>query len=488
VTAPPPGSATTLAPARRAAVPRAVRPSLPPVQSHPGPVTTRRRDDWPHTSRILPWLIAAFIAMLWLVPFNTISLTVSLPFDLYLDRLVLPLIVVAWALSLVIGGRNAPRVRVTPIHIAVGAYVVVSFLSVIFNVGWLNRELLFNTSLKQLVLLSSYVMFFVIVASVVRPTEVGAFVKLSLGLAVLCGLGTLWEYHFHFDVFYQWAHDLLPSGVFKVPLPDPTAVDELGRPEIYGSAQDPLELVTMLAIALPVALVGAIQSKARRERILYAVAATVLLAANFATYKKSALVVPAVLIVLIAAFRPRLMVRLLPIVLVVFVAVHLLAPAALSGVLDQLIGGHVTAVGTTAHRTSAYRDVRPLVWARPLFGQGYGSYNAHLLRIFDSQWLTSLIDTGVIGVVALLSMMLTVLAVARPLFSGHDRNSERARLALGLGVGAIGLLASSFLYDAMSFPHGPYIFLSFAAFVAVLAGASDAPSWRNRRRSAPVAG
>ena len=475
MTAPPPGSATTAAPARRAAGPRAVQRMSRPAPASTGPVVPPRRDDWPHTTRILPWLICAFIVMLWLVPFNTITLTVSLPFDLYLDRLVLPLIVVAWALSLAIGGRNAPRVRVTPIHIAVGAYVVVSFLSVIVNVGWLNQQLLFSTSLKQLVLLSSYAMFFVIMASVVRPTEVEAFVKLSLGLAVLCGLGTLWEYHFHFDLFYQWAHDLLPSSVFKVPLPDPTAVDELGRPLTLGPAQAGLELAAMLAIALPVALVGAMQSKGRREQILYAAAVTVLLAAGFATYKKSALVTPAVLIALLAVFRPRPMVRLLPTILVLFVVVHVLAPAAISGVLDQLTSGRLTTVGTTVHRTSGYEAMRPLVWAHPLLGQGYGSYNANLLRILDSQVLTSLIETGVIGLVAFLAMMLTVLATARALFSGRDRNSERARLALGLGVGAIGFLASSFLYDAMSFPHGPYIFLSFAALVAVLAGGSDAP-------------
>jgi hypothetical protein len=42
----------------------------------------RLADDWPRTSRPLPWLIAAFIAMLWLVPFNVIQLNVNAPIDL----------------------------------------------------------------------------------------------------------------------------------------------------------------------------------------------------------------------------------------------------------------------------------------------------------------------------------------------------------------------------------------------------------------------
>jgi hypothetical protein len=449
------------------------------------PVADTRRDDWPHTSRVLPWMIAGFIWMLWLLPFGTISLTASLPFDLFLDRIVLPFIVLAWLVSLAAGGRNRPRVRLTPIHIAVGTYAAVSFLSVVVNTSWLNTELLFSTSLKQLILLSSYVIFFVIVASVVRPSEVRAFVKYSLILAVVCGVGVLWEYRFHTNFFYTWSHNLLPSGLFKAPLA-PGGVDELGRPQVLGPASVGLEVASMLALAVPIALVGVMRSSSRRDQFLYALAACVLLAAGVATFKKSALVTPAVLIVLLAVFRPRAVLRLLPIGVALFIAVHLLAPGALGGVITQLTGGKLTTAGTTVHRTSSYSAVNPLVWARPVLGQGYGSYNANLLRIFDSQILTGLIETGIIGVLAYLSMMVTVLATARPLFRGRD--GERAWLALALGVGASAFFVSSFLYDAMSFPHGPYLFLTFAAFVAVLAGGTGrrAGLLRSGAANAPV--
>ena len=65
--------------------------------------------DWPNTTRVLPWMLAAFIAILWLTPFNTISLSASLPFDLKLDRLVLPFILLAGSSSLLRGGPGAPR-------------------------------------------------------------------------------------------------------------------------------------------------------------------------------------------------------------------------------------------------------------------------------------------------------------------------------------------------------------------------------------------
>jgi hypothetical protein len=414
-------------------------------------------------------LIAAFIAMLWLVPFDTNSMTAQLPFELKFDRIVLPFVVIVWCLALAIGGRAAPRLRWTPVHVAVGTYVAVSFLSVILNITWLNRALLLQTSLKQLLLLCSYGTLFVIVASSVRPSEVRTFVKYSLVLAVLCGLGSLWQFHFHYDVFYQWAHNLLPSGIFRSPLPDASAVDELGRPVLLGPAEAPLELATMAALALPIALVGVMRSERWRPRILYAAAACVLLAAGFATYRKSSLVLPVVLILTLALYRPRQVLRLAPIAVVLFVLVHLLAPGALTGVLAQLQGSKLSSVGTTVHRTSGYDAIRPLVWSGPAFGQGYGSYNANVLRILDSQVLMSAIETGVVGLLAYLTMMLTTLGTARRLF--RKCKTESAWLALALGASAIVFLAASFLYDTMSFPHGPYIFLTFAAFVAVLTGA-----------------
>ena len=139
-----------------------------------------RGGDWPRTSRVLPWMIAAFIAMLWLVPFNTIQLAASGPIDLKLDRLVLPFIFIVWLLSLATGGSAAPRVRPTWIHAGIAGFVVVACFSAVIDAGYLNQTLEFELATKKVTLLLSYAMFFVLVASVVRPTEVRAFMKYTL--------------------------------------------------------------------------------------------------------------------------------------------------------------------------------------------------------------------------------------------------------------------------------------------------------------------
>ena len=124
----------------------------------------RRGGDWPRTTRVLPWMVAGFIAMLWLVPFNSIELSFSTPIDMHLDRLVLPFIVGTWLLAMAAGGRGAPRIRLTWIHAGVALFVAMAFLSVVIDARYLNQTLELILSLKKLMLLVTYAMVFVVVA------------------------------------------------------------------------------------------------------------------------------------------------------------------------------------------------------------------------------------------------------------------------------------------------------------------------------------
>jgi len=59
-----------------------------------------------------------------------------------------------------------------------------------------------------------------------------------------------------------------------------------------------------------------------------------------------------------------------------------------------------------------------------------------------------------------------VVWVATPIVRSRDR--ERAPPALVVACAAMAFLTVSFLYDVMSFPHAPYIFLTYAGLLAVL--------------------
>jgi hypothetical protein len=426
-----------------------------------------REGNWPRTTRVLPWMIAAFMAMLWLVPFNVIQLTTSLPFDMKLDRLVLPIIAATWLLSVAAGGRGAPRLRLTWIHAAVGGFVLLACLSVVLDAPYLNQTLELDLSIKKLTLLVSYLSFFVVVASVVRRTEVRAFLKYTLVLAVICAIGTIVEYRFKYNVFYDLSHKLLP-GFFKVGLPDSavgSAVDDLGRHNVTGPGELGLEVVAMLTMALPIALVGLLQATRWRSRILYGLAACLLIAAAISTNRKSGLIIPLSVGLTIACFRPREIVKLVPLLAVLVVAIHVLSPGALGTVTGQLNANRL-GVNTVSDRTSDYDAIRPDVWTHPALGRGFGSYDHASYRILDSDFLGRLVDMGILGLAAYVLMMVSVIATARPLI--RSRHPTWAPMALACAAAAVAALVAAALFDVFSFPHGPYIFVTFAGFLAAI--------------------
>jgi O-Antigen ligase len=428
---------------------------LQPIRSQLG--------DWPRTTRVLPWMVAAFIALIWLVPVNTIWLEMSLPIDLKLDRIALPLLVGAWLLALLVGGRHAPKVRLTKVHVAIGIFVAVAFLSVVLNSTELARNLEFGLAVKKLSLLGAIGIFFLIVASVVRPSEVRAFMTFMLILATIVAVGMLIEYRSGTNLFYEWSARILPSVFHTTTIA--TRYDEVGRREVLGTADVSLEAVAMLALALPIALTRLLERGTSRSRLGYLLVTLILLGAMVATYRKSALLAPIVVVAIMICFRPRQMVRLAPLGLIVLVVLPIIAPNALGSVIEQF-QPHKLGVATVSDRVSDYDAIRPDVLSHLLFGRGFGSYEHSTYRTLDNDMLMRLVESGVIGLLAWLGMLIGLIAIAAPLIRGGDM--RRGPPALAIAAGAGGFLVMSLLFDMMSFPQTPYIMVALAGLLAVL--------------------
>ena len=458
--------------ATQSAPPAVLQPSTPGGALSPSALDAGV-DAWPNTSRVLPWMLAGFIALLWLVPFNSILLNIPAPIDLHLDRLVLPAIVFVWGLALIVDGFDGPRISWSPIHTAIAVFLAVAFVSVLVNADYLNQTLELSTAIKKLSLLVFYGLVFMIFASAVRDGEVRAFMKYILVLAVLCALGIIWEYRFHYNVFYSGSDALLPN-IFQVQLVDPAAVDEIGRIQTRGPAQLGLEAAAMLIMALPIAIVGVMESRRWRTRLAYGLAGCILLAAAVSTYRKTGLIAPIAVLVTLAWFRPRELFKLAPLGVVALLAIHALSPGALGSSVGQLSGGRLSGAGTVNDRTSDYDAIRPDVWSRPALGRGYGSYEQAQYRILDSEILHRTVEMGVIGLVAYLFMPVSVLLAMGRLVRLRDR--LRSPPALVAACAAAVFLTVSAFFDAMSFPHVPYIFMTFAGLAAVLYTASREPT------------
>lgn len=448
--------------------------------------------DWPHTTRMLPWALAGFVAMLFLVPFDALDLPIGLPLDSNLDRLFLVVLIVLWLLSMTVLSKTArPRLRLTRVHFAVVGFFALCCIGVGVDGAALANMGEVTLVVKKLALLASYLVFFFVVASALRAREVARFAVMIVVLGSIVAVATVIEYRLHYNVFYEFWGKLLPV----VKPSDLDAPDSIGRLTVYGPTSQPLELAALLAMVLPFAVMGAIDSPTRRRRLLYSLAIGLLIAGGVATSRKTSLVAPAGAMAVLLAYRPRAVARsLLGLGLVLAVLVHFSSPGALGSVLSQLEPGHVGGVLTTTDRTARYDAVQPDVMRHLLLGRGFASYDPHKYRILDNEYLGLLITTGAIGVAAYGAILMAMMSMAHGIIrrEGWTADSKRSSLALA-ALASVGVMAlASALFDVLSFPHVPYLLFFMGGMIVALRERAPSAARREtrgspRRRRAPAA-
>jgi O-antigen ligase len=431
-------------------------------------------------------MIAGFLVLLWLVPMDSTSVPIALPFDSNLDRFALTALVVVWLAVAGVAGEYGPWRERSPVNVAVLLFLIVATGSVILNIASVARAEELQLALNNLSKVFSYAALFLVVATSVRKREIPRFSVLFVALACVTAVGTIIEYRIGTNYFYDLAGKLLPGLYVGAEPPNPVP----GRPFIAGPSQHALAVATMLAMAIPFALVGLLNAKDFIQRLLCAFAVGLLFAGAVATLRKTALVAPAAALVPLIFYAPRQMARLLPIGVVSLLFVLAVAPGALQGIRDQLTGhneiGSESRISTEG-RTADYAAVRPDVLSDPLLGRGYGTYdpNAHETkqvsthhRFLDNEYLTLLVETGILGVIAYIGLGLTGILVLQR--AARSRDPLQSGPALAITGALVAFLVSSALYDTMFFVQGPYLlfFLLGLAVVVAAGNGSSAPDGR----------
>jgi O-antigen ligase len=425
--------------------------------------------DWPRTTRALPWLLAAFLVALFLTPVDAIQLPVTLPFDSKLDRFFVGVLVLVWLGSKLLRRSARPGDRhSTLVHAGTFLVVAAALTSILVNVDALTKLAEYDQAVKHLGLLVAYVLFFCVVASVVRPGELRAFMTLMVVLASLTAVGTIYEYHSDINVFFKWTESLLPAGI-HVNVAE-HGIDSSGRQGTTGPTQHGLAVATLLSLAIPFAIVGLLRARGFIPKLLYVAATWVILAGALATQRKSAVFIPLTIVLVLLAYRPQRMLQLVPVLVVMVAAVPILSPRALDTIGQHLApnsNGLLPGDNSTKGRTEDYDAIKPDVRSHMAFGRGFGSYDSRTYRFLDNQYLRLLVATGILGVAAYLLMVVAVLAVAHPVIKSRDPIRGPPALAIAAAVAGFGV-ATAF-YDVLSFAQVPYFFFFLAGLAVVCA-------------------
>jgi O-antigen ligase/polysaccharide polymerase Wzy-like membrane protein len=458
----------------------AARPSIvrAPVALQARLGASKSLTDWPRTTRLLPWSIAVFLAMVFLFPFDSTDLPISLPLDATLDRPILGALVVIWVISAssLVGVR---RLGLGPVHYAFAIFALIAVLSVLLNFPTLVRLHEADVPVKKLALLFSYGLLFTIAASSLRATEVRRLTVYMVGLASITAIGVIVEYRTGFNAFYSWGEKLLP-GV--TPPADLGTYDSIGRKTVVGPTIHPLAAAMMLSLVLPFAVMGLLRTEDRRAKVFYALAAALMIGAAAATQRKTAFIVPAICLAVLLAYRPRMLLKRLPLGAVLAIGIAVAAPGALAGVVDQLKPSAFTGVLTTQDRISDYDGIRPEVVNHPLIGRGYDSYDQKRYRILDNQYLTLVVNVGFLGVLGYLGIMLAAFLLAHRCARSYD--PDRAWFGPAAASAIVGITIGSALLDTLALPQLPYLFCFLAAFATI--HARGLPSARTEWRETLV--
>jgi hypothetical protein len=428
------------------------------------------QDAFPYTRRPLPWVLALFMAMLFFVPVDSTELKIHLPVGSQIDRFAIVGMVLAWVWF---GGdqRAFLRTRRSKLYVsAVLAFLALAVASLLLGADRIINVGEFGLAGKRFALLGSFLVLSWFTLTALRFEDVRGFVTYLIGLSTVMAIGVLVERHTGNNVFYNWSAALLKP--IATVAPSPTSIHPVygsdGRVMVVGPTLHGLAVSTMLIVTMPFALVRVFDATSRRTRWLNALACTLMLVAAASTDRKTALLVPVAVVIYLAFYRPRQVLRLLPVGLVVLVGVvHLASPGALGTIFTPTAG---LSSSSTAHRVGDFTDVAPDVLAHPVIGRGYGTINSELsnqFRINDDQYLDAIWEVGVIGLVAYLFMILAPVIAARRAIRARD--PAVASLALAASAGCVAYLVVNALFDAMSFPQAPYMFFVVAALATISA-------------------
>jgi len=432
-------------------------------------------DAWPRTRRPLPWLIAAFLASIFLLPVDGIHPKVSLPFSSDFDRFFVAVIVAAWAMgSLFARRQRIVRLRSRGWAAATIAFLLIAVTSIAINIDRITNLGEWEVAQKRLAVLIALGALFAVVALTLRVAELRPFAVLIVVLATITGLGTVYEKQTGNNVFYDTAAKVF-APVAEVD-PSPTEINpawDRGRPTITGPTRHGLSVTSILSMALPFALVLAATATRTRRRLLWIAAACIIVTGALATQRKSGAVIPAFVLLTLFALRPRQLLRLAPYGVIALALALAVAPGVFSSVQEF---GHADSRTSTAGRTTDYPAIVPDLLSHPLLGRGYGtldSERADTYRVLDNEYLGEVFQVGGLGLLAFLAMIVTPLFVVRSVLQSDSPMRGPPALAAAAGCLAFGVACG--LYDILSFPQAPYLFLIMAA-MCVCAASVEVPA------------
>lgn len=214
-----------------------------------------------------------------------------------------------------------------------------------------------------------------------------------------------------------------------------------------ATAMHPLEYAAVMALVLPFCLALAIYDKKSSALVRWFPVAAITFSTILSVTRSALIGVLAVFVVMFPTW-PRKIRRLMGAGIIgCGLLVYFLVPG-MGGVISTMFFGEDTSVES---RVDGYDTVVAFSFVSPYFGRGFGTFLPSY-RILDNQYLVSLIDTGFIGLFALVSIIFTAAYCG---LRGRVQTIQQPLQAVGIAFLA-SMIAGGLIFaffDAFAFPQ-----------------------------------
>lgn len=382
--------------------------------------------------------------------------------DGYAAALIAYLMFILWAAGALLGHHNPAayryRIRITLAGLwiaSLASYALLNY-SVLTSTQVVSAERWF----EQLIALSGVIL--VAAEGLSGIEDVRCVLRaLSWGGAV-CGIVAVVQFKAKLDL----TKFLKPPGFSINASAAKTAeiVARGGLNRVPGTGIDPIEMGVAMSMVLALSIYLLMYDKGKplwRRLVPF-----LCISAGVATSISRSAVIAVIIAVggLIVSLPPTRRLKGLACLPIAVCAVAIAAPGLLGTLTSFFVGASEDP--SVTHRTDNYPYVIHLVEQAPWLGRGGGTYlPAFNTNTLDNQYLTLVIELGVVGLVAFILYLAYPAAVA---FGARRRtnNQELRDLAAALGTSELAAIVTSGTFDSFSFP----MFYGLQALIVGLIG------------------
>jgi O-antigen ligase len=432
------------------------------------------------------WLVACILVTMIVIPNDgRYILAAHLPIQMEPYRVVVGAIVLGWLVALLVDPRV--RMRASKLDGPIGLILLATLGSEVANpqrVAGLSSYVI-----KSMWLFATIIFVFYLIVSVVRSRAV---VERLLTVLVVAGgieaIGAVYQRRSGYNIFNS-LHFLLPGFTF-------TGLSGAGNQirggfiRATGAAGDPIELAATMAMVLPLSVYLAVSRRQRRWWFV----TLALVGGDFAGGSRTGIISLAVIALTFLMLRPRQTLRCWPALIPALALVHVVAPGAIGGIragffptgglIAQQSHVFIARGGVADDNTRLSRwgpSINQYLQHNPLVGDGFGTRVTGYLAngklnpddnatVLDDQWLGTLLETGLVGVIAWVWLFGRVIRrlVAR---AKEERGSPEGWLPVALAASLASFATSMFFYDALAFIQATcvmFILLALASIVLQL--------------------